>query len=57
MVVGSWHRSSSSASGTWQPTTLDRGEHLSFYFCSGHDVATSTGRQVDDDIADVGCVS
>jgi hypothetical protein len=43
------------ATGTWQPITLDRGEHLSFYFCSGYDIATSSGRQVDDDIADVGC--
>jgi hypothetical protein len=43
------------ATGTWRPVTLDRGEHLSFYFCSGYDVATSSGRQADDDLADVGC--
>ena len=43
-----WHK-------TWQPITLDRADHLSFYFCSGYDIATSSGRQVDDDIADVGC--
>ena len=43
-----------SASGAWEPITLDRGEHLS-YFCSGYDIATPTGRQQDDDIAGVGC--
>ena len=31
------------ATGTWQPITLDRGEHLSFYFCSGYDIATASG--------------
>ena len=43
------------STGTWQPLTLDRAEHLSFYFCSGYDMATPSGRAVDDDIADVGC--
>jgi hypothetical protein len=43
------------ATGTWQPIALDRDEHLSFYFCSGYDVATSAGRQVDDDLTGVGC--
>ena len=41
--------------GTWRPVTLERADHLSFYFCSGYDIATGTGRAVDDDIADVGC--
>jgi hypothetical protein len=43
------------ATGTWQPLTLDREERLSFYFCSGYDLATASGRQSDDDIAEVGC--
>ena len=43
------------STGAWQPVTLDRAEHLSFYFCSGYDIATAAGRAVDDDIADVGC--
>ena len=43
------------ATGTWQPVSLDRAEHLSFYFCSGYDIATASGRAVDDDIAGVGC--
>lgn len=30
-------------------------EHLSFYFCSGYDIATASSRAVDDDITDVGC--
>jgi hypothetical protein len=41
--------------GTWRTVSLDRAEQLSFYFCSGDDVATASGRQVDDDIAGVGC--
>ncbi|TFV64630.1 UNVERIFIED_ORG: alpha/beta hydrolase [Bacillus sp. AZ43] len=43
------------ATGTWRPVTLDRDERLSFYFCSGYDVATSTGRAADEDITGVGC--
>ena len=42
-------------SGGWQPVTLNRADRLSFYFCSGYDLATSSGRQRDDDIAGVGC--
>ena len=41
--------------GTWRAVALDRADHLSFYFCSGYDIATAPGRQVDDDIAGVGC--
>jgi hypothetical protein len=43
------------SSGVWRPVTLDRDEHLSFYFCSGYDVATASGRQADRDITGVGC--
>ena len=43
------------ATGTWRPITLDREERLSFYFCSGYDVTTASGRQTDDDITGVGC--
>ena len=43
------------SSGQWQPVTLNRADRLSFYFCSGYDVATATGRQQNDDIAGVGC--
>jgi hypothetical protein len=43
------------AAGSWAPIALDRAERLSSYFCSGHDIATATGRAVDDDIAGVGC--
>lgn len=43
------------ATGTWRPVDLDRDELLSFYFCSGYDVATGDGRTADDDITDVGC--
>ena len=43
------------SSGTWRSVALDRAEHLSFYFCSGYDIGTASGRQVDDDIAGVGC--
>ena len=43
------------STGTWRTVTLDRAENLSFYFCSGYDLATAGGRQSDDDIADVGC--
>jgi hypothetical protein len=39
----------------WHPVTLDRADRLSFYFCSGYDIATASGRQVNDDIAGVGC--
>ena len=41
--------------GGWQPVTLNRADRLSFYFCSGYDLATATGRQRNDDIAGVGC--
>ena len=43
------------SSGSWQPVTLNRADRLSFYFCSGYDIATASGRQVNDDIAGVGC--
>jgi hypothetical protein len=43
------------ASGTWRPVTLDRDERLSFYFCSGYDIATTSGRTADEDITGVGC--
>ena len=43
------------SSGTWRSVALDRAERLSFYFCSGYDIGTASGRQVDDDIAGVGC--
>jgi hypothetical protein len=43
------------STGTWRSVALDRAEHLSFYFCSGYDIGTASGRQVDDDIAGVGC--
>jgi dienelactone hydrolase len=43
------------STGTWRSVALDRAEHLSFYFCSGYDIATASGRHVDDDIAGVGC--
>jgi hypothetical protein len=35
--------------------TLNRADRLSFYFCSGYDIGTASGRAVDDDIAGVGC--
>lgn len=41
--------------GTWRPVTLDQDELLSFYLCSGHDVATADGRAADDDLTGVGC--
>jgi hypothetical protein len=43
------------ATGTWRPVNLDREQRLSFYFCSGYDVGTASGRAADDDIAGVGC--
>jgi dienelactone hydrolase len=43
------------ATGTWRTVSLDRAERLSFYFCSGYDIATAEGRQADDDITGVGC--
>jgi dienelactone hydrolase len=43
------------STGTWRSVPLDRADHLSFYFCSGYDIATASGRQTDDDIAGVGC--
>jgi dienelactone hydrolase len=42
-------------SGAWQPATLDRADRLSFYFCSGYDIATGHGRAVSDDITGLGC--
>lgn len=39
------------SAGAWRPVTLDRDEHLSFYFCSGYDLAA--GRNTD--ITGVGC--
>jgi hypothetical protein len=54
-----WRRLFSSlepdASGAWRPVTLNGEERLSFYFCSGCDIATAPGRAADEDIADVGC--
>jgi hypothetical protein len=41
--------------GVWRPVTLDRDAHLSFYFCSGYDLATATGRAVNRDLNGVGC--
>ena len=35
--------------------TLERDQRLSFYFCSGYDIATASGRQHDDDLTGVGC--
>jgi hypothetical protein len=43
------------ASGAWSPVTLDRDAHLSFYFCSGYDFASGTGRAVNHDITGLGC--
>ena len=43
------------STGTWRTVALDRAEHLSFYFCSGYDIGTASGRQTNDDIAGVGC--
>src|SRR4051812_19739832 len=43
------------STGKWRTVALDRAEHLSFYFCSGYDIGTASGRQVDEDIAGVGC--
>jgi dienelactone hydrolase len=42
-------------SGVWRPVTLDRNAHLSFYFCSGYDVATASGRAVNHDLTGLGC--
>jgi len=42
-------------SGGWRPVALNRDDHLSFYFCSGYDLATATGRLVDDDVTGLGC--
>jgi hypothetical protein len=39
----------------WRSVTLDRDQRLSFYFCSGYDIATASGRQSDDDLTGVGC--
>src|SRR3954453_2058041 len=39
----------------WRGVTLDRDQRLSFYFCSGYDIATASGRQHDDDLTGVGC--
>ena len=41
--------------GVWRPVTLHRADRLSFYFCSGYDIATRNGRQTDGDISGVGC--
>jgi hypothetical protein len=43
------------ADGAWRPVPLNRGELLSFYFCSGYDITTAAGRQSDDDVTGVGC--
>ena len=42
-------------SSGWHAVTLKRADRLSFYFCSGYDFGTASGRAVDDDIAGVGC--
>src|SRR4051794_20520872 len=39
----------------WRSVGLDRDQRLSFYFCSGHDIATGAGRQTDDDLTGIGC--
>ena len=39
----------------WRSVTLDRDQRLSFYFCSGYDIATASGRRHDDDLTGVGC--
>ncbi|NYJ04102.1 alpha/beta hydrolase [Petropleomorpha daqingensis] len=39
----------------WHGVTLDRDQRLSFYFCSGYDIATASGRSTDDDLTGVGC--
>src|SRR3954452_18697021 len=39
----------------WHTVSLDRDQRLSFYFCSGYDVATAGGRQADGDLTGVGC--
>jgi hypothetical protein len=51
----SLHYLEPTASGAWRPVTLDRDEHLSFYFCSGYDIGTAAGRAVDRDLIGVGC--
>jgi dienelactone hydrolase len=43
------------SSGAWKPITLNRADRLSFYFCSGYDIGTASGRRQNDDIAGVGC--
>jgi hypothetical protein len=43
------------ATGTWRPLSLNRDEHLSFYFCSGYALATPDGAVRDDDLTGVGC--
>ncbi|RBY98022.1 alpha/beta hydrolase [Blastococcus sp. TF02-8] len=43
------------ATGTWRPISLDRDEHLSFYFCSGYSLRTAGGEVRDDDLTGVGC--
>jgi hypothetical protein len=48
-------RDAQNIADAWRPVSLCRADHLSFYFCSGYDIATASGRQTDDDIAGVGC--
>jgi len=43
------------STGTWRPVSLNRADRLSFYFCSGYDFGSSSGREQNDDIASVGC--
>ncbi|MDD5711871.1 MAG: hypothetical protein PHY31_03830, partial [Smithellaceae bacterium] len=39
--------------GVWKSVTLNRDDHLSFYFCSGYDFHTASGEVVDDDITGI----
>ena len=42
--------------GVWRPVVLQRGERLSFYYCSGYRFHRSGGGLAhNDDIAKVGC--
>ncbi|MHB8329343.1 MAG: alpha/beta hydrolase family protein [Acidimicrobiales bacterium] len=48
--------------GVWQPVSIDRDTHLSFYFCSGYafhsgdgNASSSSSRLVDDDLVGDGC--
>ncbi|MGZ4572228.1 MAG: hypothetical protein ACXVXU_15260 [Blastococcus sp.] len=55
LLAASFRYLEPAGSGVWRPVTLNRDEHLSFYFCSGYDLATAAGRQVNDDVTGLGC--